>query len=149
MFLDALLLLSDAQALTATGFSTNAIDLALVTPQRDVAIGEQLGVMFTVDVAADAASADETYTFQLVQSVNANLSSPDVIGQVAVARGTLLAGYGFFLPIPWNQITKRYFGVQYTLGGTTPSITVTAFLQPAAMASQPKPATYADAITIS
>jgi hypothetical protein len=149
MFIDALLLLSDAQAFSATGFSTNTIDLALVTPQRDVAIGEQLGVMFTVDVAADAGTGDETYTFQLVQSANANLSSPDVIAQIAIARATLVAGYGFFLPIPWNQITKRFFGVQMTLAGTTPSITLTAFLQPASMASLPKPATYADAITIS
>lgn len=149
MFIDANLLLSDAQAVAATGFSTNTIDLSTMTPQRDVAVGEQLGVLITVDVAADAGTGDETYTFQFVQSANANLSSPDVLAQIAIARATLVAGYGFFLPIPWNQITKRYIGMQYTLGGTTPSITVTAFLQPACLASVPNPKTYNDAVTIS
>lgn len=149
MFLDALLLLSDAQALSATGFSTNTVDLGNVTPKRDIGVGEPMCVVFTVDVAADVANGDETYTFQFVQSANANLSSPDVLAQVAIARATLVAGYGFILPIPEGLITKQYIGVQYTLGGTTPSITVTAAIQPQALASLPKPQTHAKAYTIS
>lgn len=149
MFLDALLLLSDAQALSATGFSTNTIDLGNVTPKRDIAVGEPMCVVITVDVAADATSGDETYTFQFVQSANANLSSPDVLAQTAIARATLVAGYSVILPIPEGVITKQYVGMQYTLAGTTPSITVTAALQPQSMASLAKPQTYAKAYTIS
>ena len=148
MYVDALTLVSDAQALSATGFSTNTIDLSAPTVKRDIAVGEQMGFMITVDVAADAASGDETYTFQVVQSANANLSSPDVIAQVAIARATLVAGYGFFLPIPSNQITKQYLGMQYTLGGTTPSITVTAYLTTARMASVPVPKAYVSGYSI-
>jgi Bbp16 len=149
MIVDALLLLSDAQAVSATGFSTNTIDLSLPTVARDIAVGESMEVNFQVDVAADTASGDETYTFQFVQSANANLSSPDVLAQTAIARATLVAGFTFTLPLPENVINKRYIGVQYTLGGTTPSITVTAMLQPQSMSSLAKPQTYAKGYTIS
>jgi hypothetical protein len=147
MFVDALGQLSDAQALSATGFSTNTIDLSNVTPKIDIGIGEPMCIAFAVDVAADTASGDETYTFQFVQSANANLSSPDILAQVAIARATLVAGYKFYLPIPSPLITKRFIGVQYTLGGTTPSITVTAFLQPLSMVQNEK--VYAKGYTIS
>lgn len=149
MFVDALLLLSDAQALSATGFSTNTIDLGTQTVQRDVAVGEGLEVNIQVDVAADTSSGDETYTFQFVQSANANLSSPDVLAQLAIARATLVAGYTFTLPIPENQITKRFIGMQYTLGGTTPTITVTAFIEPQKLSSLGTPKAYARGYTIS
>ena len=149
MFVDAQLLVSDAQALSATGFSTNTIDLASMTPQRDIAVGEGMEFNVQVDVAADATSGDETYRFDIVQSANANLSSPDVLASVTIARATLVAGYTFTLPIPENQITKRYLGLQYTLGGTTPSITCTAFLTLGKMSSLAKPQTYAKGYTIS
>jgi hypothetical protein len=126
MIIDALLLLSDAQALTATAYSTNTIDLGAVTPKREVGIGEPLALAITVDVAADVANADETYAFAFVQSANANLSSDDDLAYLAIARATLVAGYKFALAIPAGLITKQYIGAQYTLGGTTPSITVTA-----------------------
>lgn len=149
MILDSLLTLSDAQALTATAFSTNTIDLGATTPARDVAVGEPLSIVVTVDVAADATTGDETYQFDFVQSSNANLSSPDVLESVVVARGTLVAGYSFTIPLPSGRITKRYIGLQYTLGGTTPLITVTTELQPREMASLAKPITYAKGYTIS
>lgn len=149
MLIDALLTLSDAQALTATAFSTNTIDLGSVTPKRDIFVGEGLEVVITVDVAADATTGDETYIFQFVQSANANLSSPDVLSQEQVARGTLVAGFSFTLPVGQGLLTKQYIGLQYTLGGTTPLITVTAQLQPRKMSSLAKPQTYAKGYTIS
>jgi hypothetical protein len=149
MFMDALLLVSDAQALAATGFSTNTIDLDLVTPQRDIAVGEALEFNVQVDVAADAGNGDETYQFDFVQSANANLSSPDVLESLVITRATLVAGYTFTIPLPEGRITKRFIGLQYVLGGTTPSITVTAVLQPGKMSSLAKPQTYAKGYTIS
>lgn len=149
MILDALLLLSDAQALTATAFSTNTIDLSNVTPKRDIAVGEPMAIMLTVDVAADFTTGDETYIVQFVQSANANLSSPDVLAQWAILASALTVGASFVLPLPENRITKQYIGLQYTLAGTTPTVTVTASLQPMSMASVAKPQSYADAINIS
>lgn len=148
MFLDSQLLLSDAQALTATAVSTNTIDTALAT--NEVGAGEPMALVFTVDVAADTASADETYQFQLIQSANANLSSQDVLLQTDtsfITRATLVAGYKVVIPIPPGMKTKRYLGARYVLGGTTPSVTVTAFIQPMSMIQMDN--NYPDGITIS
>jgi hypothetical protein len=128
MFLDALLLVSDAQAVSATAFSTNTIDLGDVTPKREVGTGEELGFGMSVDVAADATTGDETYTFEVVQSANADLTSPDVLASRAIARADLKIGTRWFFPVPMGAPTKRYIGMRYTLGGTTPSITVTTWL---------------------
>ena len=150
MFIDALGLLSDAQALTATAFSTNTIDFGNVTPKRDVASGEPLCVAIQVDVSADATTGDETYRFDVVQSANANLSSPDILITTDtgfITRALLVAGFKFYLALPEGIITKRYFGMQYTLAGTTPLITVTAELQSLSMVQTDK--TYAKGYTIS
>lgn len=148
MFVDALMLLSDAQAVTADAYSTNTIDFGNVTPKRKVGTGEPLVVVVTVDVAADFTTGDETYSFLLVQSANADLSSHETILTVTRTAAQLAAGTVFEIPVPAGFPTLRYFGLRYDTGGTSPSVTVTAFLQPRSMASVP-PEHYADAITIS
>jgi hypothetical protein len=149
MFVDALLLLSDAQAVTADAVSTNTVDLGAVTPQRDLGTGEAMELVIQVDVAADFTTTDETYAFEFIQSANANLSSADVLARRAILASALTAGSIHKIPVPGGSVSKRYVGVNYDVGGTTPTITVTAFLQPASMASLAKPTAYADAITIS
>lgn len=149
MILDSLLTLSDAQAVTASAYSTNTVDLGNVTPKRDIGVGEGLTVMITVDVAADATTGDETYQFDFVQSANADLSSHDTLESIVVGRADLVAGYSFTLPLPSGRITKRYVGLRFTTGGTTPTITVTASIQPRDMASLAKPTAYAKGYTVS
>jgi hypothetical protein len=133
MFVDAQCVLSDAQALAgaATTASTNAYDTMAAGNHPDT--GAPLCVRVSVDVAADLADGDETYQFKLVQSANTDLSAPDILLETATAyitRAKLVAGYRFYLPIPSDIVTKRYIGLNYTLGGTTPSITVTADIRP-------------------
>lgn len=128
MFIDALGLVSDAQAVAADAASTNTIDLGNVTPKREIGTGEPMGFGFSVDVAADATTGDETYEFQVIESANADLSAPTIIAQQAIPRATLVAGFQFFLAIPPGYPKARYLGVFYNVGGTTPSITVTAWL---------------------
>lgn len=147
MILDAQTLLSDAQAVTADAVSTNTIDLGDVTPKRDIGSGEPLALVFTVDVAADATTGDETYQFELIQSANANLTSADVLAAMAVAAASLTAGAQVVLPVPPGVITKRYIGANYNVGGTTPTITVTASIVPQSFV--PKIKSYADGFTIS
>jgi hypothetical protein len=129
--LDAETVLSDTQALTATALSTNSYDTAAAG--NELGEGEPMGVEITVDVAADLASGDETYRFSLIQSANADLSSSDELLTTNVSfitKAILVAGYAIVLPLPPGMKTKRYVGVNYTLGGTTPSITVTARFAP-------------------
>lgn len=147
MFLDALELLSDAQAITADAVSTNTKDFGDVTPKRNVGDGEPLVVCFAVDVAADFTTADETYEFQLIQSTAAALTSPDVLALRAILATALTAGSIHFIGIPPGSVTKRYFGANYNVGGTTPTITVTSWISPQSMIQRFQ--TYAKGYTIS
>lgn len=128
MFVDALLLLSDAQAVTADAVSTNTIDLGNVTPKREIGTGEPMGIAVAVDVAADFTTGDETYVFELIESANADLSSPTIIASYTRTAAQLAAGTLHFIPLPPGFPTARYLGLNYNTGGTSPSVTVTAWL---------------------
>lgn len=142
MILDSQLTLSDAQALTATAVSTNVIDLSA---DRDIGAGEPLAVVVTVDTAADTASGNETYQVDLQTDDNSGFSSATVIASRAIAGAALTAGAIFVIPIPHDN--ERYLRLNYTLGGTTPSVTVTAQVQPMSMID--KRALYASGYSIS
>lgn len=145
MILDAECRFSDSQALAATAVGTNAYDLLV---DRSIGNGEPMGVLFTVEVAADQTAGDEDYTFDLEYSSTADQSSGyTLMGRRAFESGTpgapaqdadlLVAGYQFVIPVPPGQLSdsERYLGVRYTLAGATPTITVSAFLQPMCMIS--------------
>lgn len=141
MILDSLLKFSDAQALTATADSTNVIDLGV---DQDIGIGEPMALVVTVGVAADSTTGDETYQFQLETDDNAAFSSATVIGDVTVAAANLAAGDKVVIPL--GHSNERYLQARYVLGGTTPSVTVDAFLQPLNMVDGT--ATYASGYSI-
>lgn len=132
MIMDALTLVSDAQALTATGVSTNTIDLGNPTVKNRIGSGEPVGFVVTLDVAADFTTTDETYSIQVISSASANLSSPTVLNSLTFnSAADRAAGKQHFLFIPKGAPVQRYIGLNYVLGGTTPSVTVTAGLIPA------------------
>lgn len=122
--------LSDAQAITADAVSTNTIDLGNATIKRSIGDGEPMCVLISVNVAADATTGDETYVFEFIQSANANLSSPDILSSRDIPRAQLTAGSAHVIGIPPKAITKQYIGMNYNVGGTTPTITVTTFVMP-------------------
>jgi hypothetical protein len=128
MFIDALLLVSDAQAITADAASTNTIDLGAVNMR--MGSGNPLVFFFSIDVAADITTGDETYAFQVIQSAAANLATPDILALRTIAAADLKAGMKQTVGIPIGTPTKRYLGAYYDVGGTTPTITVTAGVVP-------------------
>lgn len=140
MFLDALQLYSDAQALTATAVSTNVIDHR---QDRNLGIGEPLMVVVTVDVAL--AGTSPTFAVTLQTDDNEAFSSPTTVATSAT-QTSAAAGSKLVLFVPADLVIERYTRLSYTLGGTTPSITVTAFLTLASMVQNN--VVYADAITI-
>lgn len=157
MFLDAQTLLSNAQALTATALSTNVIDLSV---DRSIGTGEPMGVFFAVTVAADQTTGDETYQFDLETASNAAISTArQLLGRRTFQSGTptapaqdadlLVAGFIFVIPIPPAQLseTERYLAARYTLAGTTPTISVTAWVAPLSMLQMYS--SFPDALTIS
>lgn len=147
MSYDLQLTLSDAQAVTADAVSTNTIDLGNPTVKNEIGAGEPVSVVVTVDVGADFTTGDETYAFQLIQSANANLSSPDVLEVRTLTAAQLVAATQVVIPIPIGAVTKRYLGLNYDVGGTTPTMTITAFVQPNSMIQQHK--VYAKGYTVS
>lgn len=144
MYIDAQLLFSDAQAVTADAGSTNVVDLGVA---RNLFEGEPLAVVLQVDVAADGTTTDETYEFQIETDDNASFSSATDLLAHSIGYASLTAGSVHVLPIPVSAAVERYIRVYYNVGGTTPTITVTAFLQPLSMVQKYK--SYADNITIS
>ena len=159
MILDNQLQLSDAQALTATALSTNVIDLSVA---QSIGSGEPMVVVVTVDVAADQTTGDEDYAFELEVASDAAITTDrQMLGRREFESGTpgapaqdadlLVAGFQFTIPVPAITIgeAQRYLALRYTLAGTTPTITVTAHLQPHNMTSSLVDGGYANGYTIS
>lgn len=139
MFLDALLLLSDAQAVTVDAVSVNTIDLGNPTVKNRIGSGEPMAVLITFDAALGFGGSNETYTFEVIQSDNANLSTPDIVASrvyLPTTAALRAAGNRVLIPIPPGTPTKRYLGLNYNTGGTTPTGTFTAALMPQSMAEE-------------
>lgn len=139
MMMDNELLLSDEQDISqvaGTYVSTNTIDLGTAgtipglggTPIADVGRGTPPVLSIIINEAVTSGGAAEV-DFQLIQSANADLSSPTVVCATgAIAKATLVSGYRARLAIP-KGISARYLGVQYVIStNTTTAGTVTAAL---------------------
>lgn len=127
MILDAYHLFSDAQALTSTAASTNLIDFGA---DRNIGVGEEMAVVVQVDVAADDGNGDETYSVAVQVDDNSGFSSAATLGTITITRGDA-AGTRYVFLVPKDSDTEQYMRLNYTLGGTSPSVTVTSFLIPA------------------
>lgn len=143
MFLDKQNLFSDAQAVTTDAVGTNVIDLST---DRSIGVGEPMGVLFTVEVAADQTTGDEDYGFDVEYASDAaQTTGRQLIGRRVFESGTptapaqdadlLVAGFSFVIPIPPTKLSEseRYLGIRYDTLGTTPTITMSAALLPLSM----------------
>lgn len=124
MYIDGLLALSAAQAVTATAVSTNTIDLAQA---KDIGEGKELFVHFNVDTTATSGGS-AVVTFEVISSAAADLSSPTVLGASAgIPVASLVAGYRNAVRI--NPVIgstgQRYLGARYTVA--TANLTAGAF----------------------
>lgn len=148
MYVDNLCKLADAQAFTVDAVTTNSYDLGSQTPVRSLGAGEPMVMMLKVDVAADHTTGDETYQFDLIQATDAALTaSVDKLVSRVIDYSLLTVGAIHFIPIPPGALTKRYVGVNFHGGGTTPTITATISLVPMSMVEELK--VYAKGYTIS
>ena len=124
MILDYYTELSNGQALTATAVSESVLDL---DNDDNIGKGEPMGVAVTVAVAADYTTEDETYQFTL-QTSSDDLTFTDLISTGAINGEDLKAGK--VVVVPLGHVNDRYVRMNYTLAGTSPSITVNANLLP-------------------
>lgn len=138
------LVFCSAQALTATALATYSIPL---TTARPIFQGEQLAVFVQVGVAADFTTGDETYTFQVQSDDNAAISSGTTVSSRAILATALLINTVHTIPVPQEATMEAYLGLNFVLAGTTPTITVTAWL--GQLKDAPAWSAIQDAITIS
>ena len=144
MIMDKELLLADTQAFAADAGTTNVYDLGVGINLGD---GEPMALCISVDVAADFTTTDETYAVDIQTDDNAAFASPTSVVKVTITAAKLVVGALLTMPIPYGATFERYLRAFVDVGGTTPSVTLTIFLQPVSMIDKRKD--YADAITIS
>lgn len=122
MFIDALNLFSDAQAITAAAASTSSIDLGSA---RDIGLGENLYIAITVDVAFTDAGSDSTLAVSLETDDNSGFSSVASYALVTIPA-LAAAGSKYFVRISPAQLNERYAQLRYTPANgnlTTGSVT--------------------------
>jgi hypothetical protein len=143
MYVDALLLFSDAQAVTAAAGSTNTVDLGVV---RNVGVGEELYVVVSVDVAFTDGSSDSTLTVEL-EGDSTDTITPDDVQRLFIIPALAAAGAKYIARIsPGFAANYRYLRLKYTPNnGNLSTGSLTAFIANGVEAYS----SYADAITIS
>jgi hypothetical protein len=119
MFIDKLLQVSNAQAVTATAASTDVIDFGQANP--NVGLDDRSSMAITVDASATAAGA-ATVSFAVQDSAD-NVTFADVAVSANIAIATLVAGFQHIIPMPTKL--RRYCRVNYTV--TTGPLTAGAF----------------------
>jgi hypothetical protein len=125
MRIDNDLTYSSAQTLTASGPSTNFINHRV---PGVVAQGKQMLARVVLKAAPDAGNGDETYKVKIQTDDNTSFSSPtDLTPDFDIPR-TAKKGDKFDVALPKNAKVEKYTRLFYTLGGTTPSLQVDAWL---------------------
>lgn len=124
---------SDAQNLTSTTASTNIYDAG-----ADVNLGA-CGVEVQVEVLRNGSDSDETFQITLQGSDDTSFSGADL--EVIADTGTITDvpdqdDAAVLVLKPSGIARRRYYRLNYTLGGTTPDYTFTAHLVPAGTAAQ-------------
>jgi hypothetical protein len=148
---DAINAFASAQTLTATGFVNNLnlrLDFGGASPSSGAG---RTGGMWCTDITAiDFTSGDETYAFALLGSndsafgngnvellayhdfaaASAGRVIPTLLGASPAIPPTGIAGTIIKIPFTnlMQRIVYRYAQCRVTIGGTTPSVTVTSWL---------------------
>lgn len=118
MIIDYNLQLSDAQSVTADAASTNVIDLGA---DRDIGPGEDMKIVVSFDVAMGGSSP--TLAVQVETDDNSSFSSAST---VLTSRTISAAAAGDTLVMGLPDQNERYIRLNYDVGGTSPTMTVSA-----------------------
>lgn len=130
MYLDGKLQFSDSQALTGTSLvrATDCVDVSAARTAHGV--GEPLALVVISEAAMGGTSP--TITIALRTDDNASMSSATTMLTTAAIAGASF-GVGAKIVIPLANTNERYLEPAYTMGGTSPTATVSAYLQPLSM----------------
>lgn len=121
MIIDRRLQVSLNQALTATAPSTDTIDLG---SDRDIGPGEPLWFVIVFKTAMTGTSP--TFAAAIQTDDTSGFGSPATLVTSETVSGATPAGRQIVIPMPLTN--ERHLRLNYTLGGTTPAVTVDAWL---------------------
>lgn len=142
MYVDALLLFSDAQAITATAASTSHVNFGSV---RDVGAGEDLYVVVSCDVAMTDAGSDSTVAVS-IEGDSTTTFTPDFTRTLFTFSALSAAGTIKYAKLGPGDVNLRYLQLMYTVAdGNLTTGSFTAFMTN----NIDKYVSYADNITIS
>jgi hypothetical protein len=124
MIIDSQLVLSENQAFTtaATTAATNVIDFGRTG--RRIGDGYEMEIQVSVDVTAGGTTP--TVQFQLFLDDTDGATTVRWSSQT-YAAAAIVAGAKFAVPVP-QGLAGRYLGLKYVVGGTSPTMTLTAVL---------------------
>lgn len=117
--IDNALAVSNAQVVTATGNSTDYIDILALA---NIGAGTNLRDLAWILQVTAVSGTTPTLTCKLVGADDSGFST----NKVTIAEyGTTINATGLYrLPVG-NVARKRYFRLEFVVGGTTPSYTMT------------------------
>jgi len=118
MIIDYNLQFSDAQSVTVDAASTNIIDLG---SDRDIGVGEEMKIALNFDVAMGGSSP--TLAVLVQTDDNSSFSSATT---VLTSRSIADAAIGDQLVLGLPDTNERYVRLYYDVGGTSPTMTVSA-----------------------
>lgn len=125
MIMDAQNRPSNQQSLAVaagTTVSTDSIDL--LVPQANP--GRSGGMLRVIAMCSTAFTGGTSVQAQLIQSANANLSSPDILASGLVIVDAAAVIGKVLLDVPLPDTSKRYLGLQYVTVGVHTTGNVTA-----------------------
>jgi hypothetical protein len=118
MIIDYNLQLSDAQSVTADAASNKMID---VGSDRDIGVGEDMKIALNFDVAMGGTSP--TLAVLVQTDDNSSFSSATT---VLTSRSIASAAIGDTLVLGLPDTNERYVRLYYDVGGTSPTMTLSA-----------------------
>ncbi len=112
MYLDAQLLFSDAQAITADAASTNIVDLSQV---RNIGEGQSLYIVTIVDIVMTDSGSDSALAV-ILEGDSTTTLTPDASQTLFTIPAVTAAGTKFFARLDPNSapLQLQYIGIQYT-----------------------------------
>ena len=144
MYVDAQLLFSDAQGVTADVASTNIVDLSQV---RDIGTGQSLYIVTVVDVALTDSGSDSTISV-ILEGDSTDTLTPDASQTLFSIPALSAIGATFIARLDPKSapLQYQYIGIQYTpVNGDLSTGSFTTFMT----VNVDNWSAYADNITIS
>lgn len=119
-----------AQVVTTTAVSSDSYKKGAAA--IDISIGRKMAFAVIPDGDAGGTAVATSYLFEAIQADDAALTSNvEALGSVSVVGTEVLDGKVIEVPIA-KATDKQYLGVRVTpTGGTSPSVTLNAYLVPA------------------